>query len=80
MISDYLFKLVLLGDAAVGKSSILCRFAVCWALCTFAASRPPVTDRFVLLQDDEFTDEHVQTTGVDFVCSIVAVLHSVHTD
>jgi GTPase SAR1 family protein len=33
--SDYLFKLVLIGDTCVGKSCLLVRFAVSYSIITF---------------------------------------------
>jgi len=48
---DHTFKLVLLGDSAVGKSSLLIRFS-----------------------DDEFSETHITTIGVDFR------LRNVHVD
>ena len=36
---DYLFKLVIIGDSGVGKSSLLMRFAVCPGGCRRGAGR-----------------------------------------
>ena len=46
MRSDYLFKLLIIGDSRVGKSCLLLRFA-----------------------DDEYTESHNSTIGVDYVSS-----------
>jgi len=35
LFSDYLFKLVLIGDSGVGKSCLLLRFAVCMYVCMY---------------------------------------------
>lgn len=40
---DYFFKIVVIGTSAVGKSSLMVRFA-----------------------DDKFTDNYINTIGVDF--------------
>ena len=53
--SDFMFKIVLVGDSGVGKSSLLLRFAV---------SEVENTD----WQDGAFTESFISTIGVDFVC------------
>ena len=52
--SDYMFKIVLVGDSGVGKSSLLLRFAV---------SEVESAD----WQDGAFTESFISTIGVDFV-------------
>ena len=49
--SDYLFKILLVGESGVGKSSLLVRFAVA-----------AVAD----VKDDVFNEEFVSTIGIDF--------------
>lgn len=58
--SDYLFKLLLIGDSGVGKSCLLLRFAVSADL----ATETPLT---IVLQDDTYTESYISTIGVDFV-------------
>ena len=55
--SDYLFKCVIIGDAGVGKSALLLRFAVAFY------KQPNLS----LFQDDTFNDNYLTTLGVDFV-------------
>lgn len=71
--SDYLFKLLLIGDSGVGKSCLLLRFAV---------SIPVYQDRIKVVQlmflyykvsnacssvqDDTYTESYISTIGVDF--------------
>ena len=64
MRSDFLFKLVLIGDSGVGKSCLLLRFAV-----RSPPADVPVAQRQSrhALQDDNFTDSYISTIGVDFV-------------
>lgn len=54
--SDFLFKIVLIGDSSVGKSSLLVRFSV----------------RLFLDQDDTFNENYITTIGVDFVRHVLA--------
>lgn len=51
---DYLFKLLLIGDSGVGKSSILSSFA-----------------------DDQFTESHISTIGVDFKITTTSIDNSI---
>lgn len=69
--SDYLFKMLIIGDSGVGKSCLLMRFAVRACLLvsglhcawlTRAARAPP-------LQDAKYEDDYLSTIGVDFVSS-----------
>ena len=72
--SDYLFKLLLIGDSGVGKSCLLLRFAVSISLslslslysvqCSCCCSFEVV---LLLVQDDSYLDSYISTIGVDFV-------------
>ncbi|GJM94156.1 hypothetical protein PR202_ga10775 [Eleusine coracana subsp. coracana] len=65
--TDYLFKLLLIGDSGVGKSCLLLRFAV---------SSQPLSKQLFLLgakkfflftsQDDSYLESYISTIGVDF--------------
>lgn len=63
--SDYLFKLLLIGDSGVGKSCLLLRFAVSDEKLNvrrnscFSASN-------LSRQDDTYRDSYTSTIGVDF--------------
>lgn len=65
--SDYLFKLLLIGDSGVGKSCLLLRFAVSFPVsdtsecCDLSLKR--CCSR---LQDDTYTESYISTIGVDF--------------
>ena len=56
-LSDYLFKLLLIGDSGVGKSCLLLRFAV----------RLKSLSSKLEIQDDTYTESYISTIGVDFV-------------
>lgn len=79
--SDYLFKLLLIGDSGVGKSCLLLRFAVSSSLyqqavpsssCSlffFCCQTEPLQFSFSLcpfIQDDTYTESYISTIGVDF--------------
>ena len=57
--SDYLFKLLLIGDSGVGKSCLLLRFA----LNDLGVSKVIFSFRFA---DDTYTESYISTIGVDF--------------
>lgn len=80
--SDYLFKLLLIGDSSVGKSCLLLRFAVSLSHTTLRSLTLifilitifRVSFRFMLplifpllFQDDSYVDSYISTIGVDFV-------------
>jgi GTPase SAR1 family protein len=81
--SDYLFKLLLIGDSSVGKSCFLLRFAVSQAVpigahrLLHATSRryvrfcghshSPFVFIIIIIQDDSYVDSYISTIGVDFV-------------
>ncbi|KAK1274673.1 Ras-related protein RABD1 [Acorus gramineus] len=55
--SDYLFKLLLIGDSSVGKSCLLLRFSV---------EVPPLHQWPRGPVDDSYVDSYISTIGVDF--------------
>ena len=81
--SDYLFKLLLIGDSGVGKSCLLLRFAVSKQKkkkkkatvspeCKLNQNSLMTRERlirivFLSLQDDTYTESYISTIGVDFV-------------
>jgi Ras-related protein Rab-1A len=82
--SDYLFKLLLIGDSGVGKSCLLLRFAVsaaatlrsCRRVSTFADSKKKKKKKkkksVCYSQDDTYTESYISTIGVDFVRATTA--------
>ena len=62
-LSDYLFKLLLIGDSGVGKSCLLLRFAV----------RLKSLSSKLEIQDDTYTESYISTIGVDFVSDFAIV-------
>ena len=61
LFSDYLFKLLLIGDSGVGKSCLLLRWTLCYTSeFTFTIYLPC---RFA---DDTYTESYISTIGVDF--------------
>lgn len=60
---DYLFKILMVGDSGVGKSSLLLRFTVPTPL-PRRCLRP--NSPHFSLQDDSFTGNFISTIGVDF--------------
>jgi len=65
--SDYLFKLLLIGDSGVGKSCLLLRFAVSVAKHQQLHFFTMMTNLLRLFQDDSYTESYISTIGVDFV-------------
>lgn len=69
--SDYLFKLLLIGDSGVGKSCLLLRFAVRGSFVSSGVFFDGllITDEFADMnhQDDTYTESYISTIGVDFV-------------
>lgn len=63
--SDYLFKLLLIGDSGVGKSCLLLRFAVSDENANVLRKSWRITSD-LSRQDDTFTDSYISTIGVDF--------------
>ena len=60
--SDYLFKLLLIGDSGVGKSCLLLRFVA--EFCEiFVIIAQLIVCRFA---DDTYTESYISTIGVDF--------------
>jgi len=55
--SEYIFKLLVIGDSGTGKTCLLLRFVV---------RRLPVVCAHSL-QDDTYTESYISTIGVDFV-------------
>jgi GTPase SAR1 family protein len=54
MVSDFLFKILLIGNSGVGKSCMLMRFAV------FSVD-------ILFFKENQFTNNFYNTIGVDFV-------------
>jgi hypothetical protein len=57
---DYMFKLLIIGNSSVGKTSFLCRQDIC------VKTTCPITDFLVRYCDDSFTSAFVSTVGIDF--------------
>ena len=77
--SDYLFKLLLIGDSGVGKSCLLLRFAVWWTQFFSFAINSSAHYVWVIVwvivfspnfQDDSYLESYISTIGVDFVSSL----------
>lgn len=65
--SDYLFKLLLIGDSGVGKSCLLLRFAVSFPVSDTSERGDLSLKRCCsCLQDDTYTESYISTIGVDF--------------
>lgn len=65
--SDYLFKLLLIGDSGVGKSCLLLRFAVSFPVSGTSECRDlSLKHCCSRLQDDTYTESYISTIGVDF--------------
>ena len=60
--SDYLFKLLLIGDSGVGKSCLLLRFALL-QLIRYMSVNGIFPLRFA---DDTYTESYISSIGVDF--------------
>lgn len=66
---DHLFKLVMVGEVGVGKSSLVCRPPKC-AQVFFHGLRFNQVLRYT---DDTFLDEEVGTIGADFKVKFIKV-------
>ena len=83
--SDYLFKLLLIGDSGVGKSCLLLRFAVSsiifYHLCSIPDVKKWISNHFPLLlfQDDTYTESYISTIGVDFVSAKIMTFYSLNS-
>lgn len=58
IISDYLFKMLIIGNSGVGKSCLLLRYAVSAHSCTHP------------MQENSFNENFFNTIGVDFVSEL----------
>ena len=67
--SDYILKLLLIGDSGVGKSELLLRLAVSISnVCSIHLAPHYYTVIHThTLQDGVFTGSYISTIGVDFV-------------
>lgn len=58
LFSNYLFKMLIIGNSGVGKSCLLLRYAVSYL------SR---VNKLIAIQENSFNENFFNTIGVDFV-------------
>lgn len=58
LFSNYLFKMLIIGNSGVGKSCLLLRYAVSYL------SR---VNKLISIQENSFNENFFNTIGVDFV-------------